>query len=266
MMLYGRNPVFPSELGRPEPLSDGNTIHDHIKNILQNHVQCDELAQKHLKAQQLKMKERYDKHLTDNKLKVTDIVYVYQPMILMKGTKKKLQKSYHGPYMIMEFRTPKAVILRRLTDGKIIQKSISIKRLKKGHLRQKTNLWDPLPIHNDDLSDLDETDLPTDSFAVTDTQPTADPPVTLHNQDTSYHTNTTPTVQTHSQPQSTPPNIDTSHPTPIFPHKRGRPKKSQTIDKSLGPKIIPPNIHPMRLRTAARRTHTADKLDKAHLT
>ena len=211
------------------------------------------------------MKERYDRHVVSNPLQVTDIVYVFQPMLQMKGTKKKLQKSFHGPYMVMEFRTPYAVILRRLSDGKIIQKSISVMRLKKGHLRQETNLWDPLPVNDSNSPMLEENDLPSDSFAEIDTPITNDTnPITRS--DKQSNSLSPATVQTSPKPPKCSPKHDSPNTLNIFPRKRGRPRKSQTQNDKLNPQIIPPNTHPMKLRTTKRRTQQKYALEKAYLT
>jgi len=97
-------------------------------------------------------------------LKIGDVVYVYQPRLRVRNTKKKLQKSFHGPFLVVKFTNPKAVILKRVSDGKILEKSVSIQRLKKGNVRAKTNNWDPLPgqVNNEEL--LDAEDLPQDSY------------------------------------------------------------------------------------------------------
>jgi len=93
-------------------------------------------------------------------------VYVYQPRLRVRNTKKKLQKSFHGPFMVMNFRTQKAVVLRRLSDGKILDKSISVDRLKKGSLRANVNRWDPIPDEVlQGIDELDDEDIPNDSFS-----------------------------------------------------------------------------------------------------
>ena len=71
----------------------------------------------HLKCEQDKMKKRYDQNGPQSPLKVGSIIYVYQPTLRVRNTKKKLQKSFHGPFMIIKFNGPKAVILRRVSDG-----------------------------------------------------------------------------------------------------------------------------------------------------
>jgi len=44
--------------------------------------------------------------------------------------------------------------LRRLSDGKILDKSISVHRLKRGSLRANVNRWDPIP--DEVLQGIDE--------------------------------------------------------------------------------------------------------------
>jgi hypothetical protein len=157
-----------SEINIPDPMPDSVDVQDHFMDIVTTQLECHEYVSKQLRLYQEKMKQRYDQHTSVDPLRVGDIVYVYQPRLNVPNTKKKLQKSFHGPYMIVKFNTPKAVVLKRLVDNKYLNKSISIKRLKRGYVRQDTNEWDAI-IDLDNVGDLlDEHDLPRDSYVQTD--------------------------------------------------------------------------------------------------
>ena len=57
------------------------------------------------------------------------------------------------------------MILRRLSDGKYLPKSIHVSRLKKGHVRARVNTWDPIP--DVQGQELTEDDLPGNSLIPT---------------------------------------------------------------------------------------------------
>jgi len=164
MMVFGRNPSLPAEINIDDHYTGKVTVHDHFSDILQTQYECHQYAMIHLKREQDRMKKRHDDGMQITPLKIGDVVYVYQPRLRVRNTKKKLQKSFHGPFLVVKFNNPKAVILKRVSDGKILEKSVSIQRLKKGNVRAKTNNWDPLPgqVNNEDL--LDAEDLPQDSY------------------------------------------------------------------------------------------------------
>jgi len=75
--------------------------------------------------------------------------------------------------MIIKFNGPKAVILRRISDGKILDKSISIQRLKPGTIRPRQNNWDQGNYQVRDVGvQLDIEDIPDDSLTDIDPNPT----------------------------------------------------------------------------------------------
>ena len=167
MLVFGRLPVFPSEADLPDVFGNFSSAHAVLADIVDRQQTADEFATAHLKAEQEKMKTRYDSRATDKHVKVGDTVFVYQPRVRVLKTKRKLQRNYHGPYIVAKFTTDTTVILKRLSDGKFLKKSIHVRRLKKGHIRAKTNRWDPLPIKDSDADEdenLTEDDLPDNSF------------------------------------------------------------------------------------------------------
>ena len=191
MLVFGRAPVLPSEINLDEPYNSDITVQDHFTNILQTQAECHEYAMTHLKREQDRMKKRHDHNEPQSPLKVGSIVYVYQPRLRVRNTKKKLQKSFHGPFMIIKFNGPKAVVLKRISDGKILDKSISIQRLKLGNIRPKNTNWDQGNYRVRDVGELlDIEDIPADSLTNIDPKPT-DTPI-----DTPIDTPTTSTTRT----------------------------------------------------------------------
>ena len=143
-----------------------------LTDIIQRQQIADEYAKQSLESNQRKMKTRYDKRTTPDRISLGDIVYVYQPRIQIQNTKKKLQRNFHGPFLVVKFTTDNTAMLKRLSDGKFLQKSIHVRRLKKGHIRSKVNNWDPIDTKTDATSDSDsdlsEDDLPESSFQQAD--------------------------------------------------------------------------------------------------
>ena len=195
LLLFGRMPTFPSEINLPDPLNSDSTIQEHLASILENQVDASKFAYERLGKEQEKMKDRYDRNSTNIDLKIGDPVYVFDPKLRVRRTRKKLQKSFTGPFIISKFHTPTSVILKRLTDGKILDKAVTVRRLKRGHVRARTNKWDPLPdpgpeieLSVEDVPESDLTDDPLDPVNTPGDQvvqpapaplnPTPDPPPT----------------------------------------------------------------------------------------
>ena len=164
LLVYGRLPVFPTEVTLPDTLAMPGTARDQLVDILDKQRIASEFAEEHLKTQQQQMKAHHDKTSTTNPIQKGDAVFIYQPKIKVRKTKKKLQCNYHGPYIVVDYSTPTTVVLKRLSDGKFLTKSVNVRRLKKGHIRANVTNWDPIPDVDED-DDLSEDDLPDSSFA-----------------------------------------------------------------------------------------------------
>jgi hypothetical protein len=176
LLVFGRLPTFPTQTDLPDVFETFTSVHATLTDIVHQQQVADEHVTEHLKTEQASMKKRYDENATTKDLKAGDIVFIYQPRIRVQNTKRKLQRNYHGRYMIAKFTTNTTVILKRLSDGKFLKKSVHIRRLKKGHVRSKVNKWDPLPntddddqinVEDDGEEPLDENDLPESSFQQT---------------------------------------------------------------------------------------------------
>ena len=120
------------------------------------------------------MKDWYDKNLKGKPYKIGDIVYMFVPTLKTKKTKKKLQQSWHGPFIIYDLHGDTNAFLKRLSDGKYIQKSISVLRLKRALLREDTSLWTDLISDNLPDTDIDITDIDDHTMKTLDALPTND--------------------------------------------------------------------------------------------
>ena len=103
---------------------------DHLSSLIKNQDRFTAQAQKNLKHTQIKMKERYDKNTKLIDFGVGTLVYVKNQYRLQKGTSKKLQGLYQGPFMVTDRPTKHTATLRRLSDGKTLKNNVHLERLK----------------------------------------------------------------------------------------------------------------------------------------
>ena len=127
------------------PLANRGTVAEIFSEITANQEIFEHVAKERLHQIQNAMKTRYDRQTRPVDLVPGDIVYVHMPRLSHRGTKLKLQPMYHGPFTIIRFTSPSTVKLKRLSDGKVIQKAVSVMRLKKGTLRCNPSSWGPTP-------------------------------------------------------------------------------------------------------------------------
>ncbi len=164
LLVFGRLPLSPADISVPDPFEAPRSVLEHFLEILAKQELASSYAEQQLAKYTAKMKEYFDKNKASNKqVEVGDIVFVYQPKLRTRKTKKKLQSKYHGPYLVIRFTNPSAVILRNLLNGRTLNKAINIMRLKVGHVRSQVNEWDPLDIDSEDEI-LEEDDIPPHSF------------------------------------------------------------------------------------------------------
>ena len=280
MLIFGRVPLSPADISLPDPFDAPKSVLDHFLEILARQEVASQHAEAQLALYQKKMKEYFDKHKATNKsVAVGDTVFVYQPKLRAPKTKKKLQAKYHGPYTVVRFTNPSAVILRNLSTGRTLNKSVNINRLKVGYVRAEVNAWDPLEVDSDE-EPLEEEDFPPSSFRPADPKdlspqsstPTADtpdtttpndkttyqdqvkdcrivpltPPVTRLKSKTKIPVLSPPTTKTPpkvTKPPPTPSKIP--RPTPNLPHK----SPSRPLPPSP---ITPPSRHPSKIPRPSR--------------
>ena len=248
MLVFGRLPLSPADISLPDPFDAPQTVREHYLEILAKQEVASAYAEQQLAEYKQKMKEYFDKNkATDKQVHEGDTVYVYQPKLKTRKTKKKLQAKYHGPYTVVRFTNPAAVILRNLSNGRTLKKSISINRLKIGHVRAEVNAWDPLEVDSDE-EQLEEDDIPHNSFGPPDTSQTEDVDPIIN-----------PTPAQNNQPQTAPLPV----PVPTFTQQYNEartipPSPPQTRSKTKKNLQIPPNqttlstANPKTTRKSAR--------------
>ena len=165
LLMHGYLPLNPAENDMPRPLQDEATGIEVFADIVRKQETAKRITARIMHKYQREMKRRYDDKLYDPALTEGDLVYLYWPRIKQPGTKLKLARIYHGPFIIANFVTASTVILRDPRAGKILTKPVTIHRLKRGHVpRGEEPKWDAMEEHFDDPEELDEGDLPTGSF------------------------------------------------------------------------------------------------------
>ena len=175
MLIFGRIPLSPADISLPDPFDTPKSVMDQFLEILARQEVASQHAEAQLKEYQKKMKEYFDKNkATTRTVKEGDIVFVFQPKLKTRKTKKKLQEKFHGPYIVVRFTNPSAVILKNLSNGRTLTKSVNISRLKVGYVRAPVNTWDPLEVDSDE-EPLSEDDMPSTSFGDNVTDDTQQP-------------------------------------------------------------------------------------------
>ena len=165
MLLYGCNPVWPTENHLKLDLGNAQTVSDHFVKIIQTQELANKHATQHLKKVQEQMKERYDKNAYDPNIKEGDICFLYWPRIKDPKTKLKLARVFHGPYVVVRYHSTTTVFLRHARTGHFLDRPVNIMRLKKGLDRKEVEKrWQPPEVEVEDPEQLDEGDLPLDSF------------------------------------------------------------------------------------------------------
>ena len=163
LLLFGRVPHSPADMSLPEIKDVPNTVKDHYQALLSQIDSASNYAEINLEKHQAKVKEYFDKNKsTFIPIEKGDIVFVYQPTIRIQKTKRKLQRKFHGPYIVMDFTSNTSVKLRRGSDGRLLKKPVSIMRLKRGYHREEWNTWDAMDVPSDEEG-LDVADIPDDS-------------------------------------------------------------------------------------------------------
>ena len=132
-IVFGKQTMLPTDaslnLSNQKVFQNEKEMIVHLINERQN-VQS--IASDNLLKAHRSMKLRHDKQINfTTNFNVGDIAYLHIPSLLVKSTNKKLQPTYSGPYMITELPSKHTAKLRRLSDGVVTKKSISLDRLRK---------------------------------------------------------------------------------------------------------------------------------------
>ena len=129
-LIFGRILATPAAIGLPDPDVTIKTGLKHLSNIVETQNSVSKEMQKNLEKDQKKMKDRHDKKSKLHKLYPGAVVYVKVPSLLKKGTSKKLQPVYAGPFVVTRLPSPNTVKLRHIDSLEEITKSVHVERIK----------------------------------------------------------------------------------------------------------------------------------------
>ena len=161
MLLYGRNPKLPIDTRLIKPKQFTKTIDEHLaKTIIKLEV-LHETARSNIAKAQQTYKEYYDRNARDPRFEIGDLVWVYTPRT-KKGLTKKLSHFWHGPFQIVG-KVSDTTFKVRTSDNRGIPKAIHANRMKPFY-SQDSRPSQPLTANDDGSQELDENELPEDSF------------------------------------------------------------------------------------------------------
>ena len=126
------------------------------------------------------MKLKSEKSTNNPQFKVGDIVYIYEPVVVL-GNSANLSRPFAGPYFIIEMPSQIHAKLRRVSDGKLIKNKVHIGRLKRGLLRSdkpidlippgNINATEPAVLNYDEIDLNSSSDLTLETRAVNNSKP-----------------------------------------------------------------------------------------------
>ena len=101
-LLYGRDPLLPSELGLSTPLGQCNLdLVSYKEELVTRLSQARILAKEHVKKAQWAQKRQYDKKSQAVPLRVGDRVFLHVPST-KQGKAYKFAKPFKGPFRVLE--------------------------------------------------------------------------------------------------------------------------------------------------------------------
>ena len=131
LLVFGKQTHLPTEAALSLITEEGGeSTKDLALYLLQQKEKIQMMAADNMRETHRKMKMRHDATAVESSFKKGQLVYLHIPNLLSKGTSKKLQPTYSGPYMIVRETSPVTVILRRLQDGHVAAKSVHVSRLR----------------------------------------------------------------------------------------------------------------------------------------
>ena len=132
LLVFGKQTHLPTEAALSLVKSEGfkNTKNLAV-HLLTQREKIQLKAAENMRQAHRKMKARHDADAVDSGYTLGQLVYLHIPTLLRKGTSKKLQPTYSGPYIIIRKTSPVTVVLRRLQDGHVFKKSIHVSRLRR---------------------------------------------------------------------------------------------------------------------------------------
>ena len=137
-------------------------IRDYLRQLIETIETSMEAAELHSKRQQEQYVKRHNRKCKDITFQPGDTVYIYIPRC-KKGFSKALSTCWHGPYKICRKIDDLHYELRNIVSNKRVSKPVHVTRLKQGYIRTDVIGFTPKKSTLPKL-DLDESDLPEDSF------------------------------------------------------------------------------------------------------
>ena len=129
-LIFGRQLMSPSECGLPDLNSSLKPAYEHLAKIIQSQNLVAKQTAEQLKTHQEKMKARHDLTAKHHSLYPGMVCYVRNPFLLNKGTSKKLQPCFSGPFVITRLPSPNTVKLRHMDSSMELERSVHVERLK----------------------------------------------------------------------------------------------------------------------------------------
>jgi hypothetical protein len=83
-----------------------------------------------LQKVQSRMKDRHDQGIQEREIEKGALVYNKVQRLLKKGTARKLQKKYEGPYIVISTPSKHTAVLKHLITGKVVPRPVSVIHLK----------------------------------------------------------------------------------------------------------------------------------------
>ena len=170
-LLYGREPRLPIDTSLLFPTSNlSSSVAELRSRVVENLENAQRIIQSNTQLAQQRMKAQYDKNSRPVPYEIGSKVWVYTPKV-RKGYSKKLTHNFHGPYRIVAKLSPVHFKLRTL-DNRPVSVPVHANRMKP--------YYDPAdrpicpPDIDPELPDLTDADLPSESFAGDNDEPSRD--------------------------------------------------------------------------------------------
>ena len=163
MILRGRRAILPIDVELLTPDQNFNTISDHLKEILPQLEAFHATAYENIKKAQERMSHYYNKTAKPQTLEIGDYVWIFTPRLRTKLSKKLLH-HWHGPFYLTKQITPVTFMVRD-QNNKLLKVPVNVSRMKRYFARKDRPIG---VIDDDETNDIDEDDIPDDSFTLDD--------------------------------------------------------------------------------------------------
>lgn len=160
-LLHGRHPKLPIDTALLVPPEKLKSAGQHLKEIIEKLEVYQTVAKENIRRARDKMQKHYDKNAKHPDFESGDHVWIYAPYLKKKLTKKLLH-LWHGPMYLVEKITPVTFRVRN-ANNKLAKGPVHVNRMKTFIHRNDRPIG--APTDTDDSFDLEEDDLPPDSFA-----------------------------------------------------------------------------------------------------